>query len=125
VGLAEAVEKGPVDEAAFDKVEFGATVLAAGDPRPGTEAPVAEDLASFEVRESINPPGSGQILQNIKFMRKSLFEKQPSRDLRAYPLHQLDFRRNQRSCVICAVSVCNSLGDEIGSRFTTRTREVL
>jgi hypothetical protein len=99
-------KRGPVDEAAFvDKVEFGATVLIAGDPRPGTEAPVAEGLASFEVRESINPPGSGLILQNIKFMRKLLFEKQPSQDLRAYALHQWDSRRNQRSCAICAVSV--------------------
>ena len=124
--LAKAVEKGPVDEVAFvDKVGFGATVLTVGDPRLGPEAPVAEDLASFEVRESINPPGSGLILQNIKFMRKSLFEKQPSRgDLRAYPLHQLDSRRNQRSCVIYAVSVCNSPGDEIGSRSAIRTREV-
>jgi hypothetical protein len=110
-----------VDEVAFvDKVEFGATVLTVGDPRPGP------DLASFEVRESINPPGSRLILQNIKFMRKSLFEKQPSRrDLRAYPLHQLDFRRNLRSCAIYVVSVCNSPGDEIGSRSTTCTQEVL
>jgi len=79
VGLTEAVEKGPVDEVAFaDKVEFGATVLTVVDLRLGPEAPVAEDLAPFEIRGRINPLGSGLILQNIKFMRKSLFEKQPS-----------------------------------------------
>lgn len=101
-------------------------MLTVGDPRPRPEVPVAEDLASVEVRDSINLPESGLILQNIKFMRKSLFGKQPSRrDLRAYPLHQLDSRRNLRSCAIYAVSVRNSPGDEIGSRSTTRTREVL
>jgi hypothetical protein len=127
MGLAEAAEKGPVDEVAFvDKVEFGATVLTVGDPRPGPEAPVAEDLASFEASESINPPGSGLILQNIKFTRNSLFEKQPSRrDLRACPLHRLDSRGNLRSCAMYAVRVCNSPGDEIGSRSTTCTQEVL
>jgi hypothetical protein len=76
VGLAEAVEKGPVDVVAFvDKIEFGAMVLTVGDPRPGLEAPVAEDLTFFE---AISPPGSELILQNIKFMRNSLFEKQLS-----------------------------------------------
>jgi hypothetical protein len=85
MGPAEAMEKVPVDEVAFvDKVEFGAMVLTVGDPRPGPEAPVAEDLASFEARKSINPPGR-LVLQNIPFIKSLLFEKQPSRrGLRAY-----------------------------------------